>query len=356
MPPEKAAVSSPEYQMDKMMRYLEELLAIDSTTGWFEAKDRYLMDFAAKHGIPAVALNKGGVRFDLGGDGNPVCLSAHADEIGLMVRWINPDGTLRLEKIGGLHEFYAIDWNCNVYARNGKVYTGTVRRTNPGVHVMNDTERAELPKYDKNVVLTLDENVSSRADTEALGITIGDFVSPETRFTVTQSGYVKSRYLDDQACVAVLLALAEEISDGTVKPDRKVSMLFAEYEEIGHGGSCGIPDDTRDFIAFDIGVVGTDHSSSEHKVTIGVKDAAFPYHAVLTNELVQLCEKNAIPYVLDMPVPHYGSDANCALRAGYDVRHALVGPGVLETHGYERTHTDALQATFDLARAIVTEG
>lgn len=342
--------------MERMMRYLEELLAIDSPTGMFQKKDRYLLDFAAEKGIRAVALNKGGVRFDLGGEGNPVCLSAHADEIGLMVRWINPDGTLRLERIGGLHEFYAIGWNCNVYARNGKVYTGTVRRTNPGVHVMNDAERAELPKYDRNVVLTLDEDVTCRADTEALGITVGDYVAPETRLSVTPSGYVKSRYLDDQACVAAFLRLAEMIADGTVALKRRVSMLFAEYEEIGHGGSCGIPDDTRDFIAFDIGVVGTDHDSSEHKVTIGVKDAAFPYHAVLTNELVRLCEERDIPYVLDMPVPHYGSDANCALRAGYDVRHALVGPGVLETHGYERTHMDALRATLDLARAIVTAG
>lgn len=340
--------------MDKLIQYLEELLAIDSTTGLYEKKDQYMLDFAQTRGIQAVQLNKGGVRFDFPGEGNPVCLSAHLDEIGLMVRWINPDGTLRLEKIGGLHEFYAVGWNCKIYARNGNVYTGTVRRTNPSVHVMNDTERTALPKYDSNVVLTLDEDVRSKEDTEALGITIGDYVAPETRYVMTPSGYIKSRYLDDQACVAALLVLAEKIAEGSVTPSRKVSMLFAEYEEIGHGGSCGIPADTRDFIAFDIGVVGTDHSSDEHKLTIGVKDAAFPYHTGLTNELIQLCKQKEIPYVLDMLVPHYGSDANCALRAGYDVRHALVGPGVLETHGYERTHYDALKATYALAEAVVT--
>ena len=340
--------------MEKLMRYLNELLNIDSTTGFFAAKDAYLMDFAKSHGIDAVQLNKGGVRFDFGGEGNPVCLSAHADEIGLMVRRINPDGTIVLEKVGGLHEFYAIDWNCRVYARCGKVYTGTVRRKNPGVHVMSDAERASLPKYDSDVVLTLDEVVRSCEDVERFGITCGDCVAPETRFCVTPSGFVKSRYLDDQACVAALLSLAEDIANGVIHPSRKVSMLFAEYEEIGHGGSCGIPADTRDLIALDIGVVGTDHYSDEQKVTIGVKDAAFPYHTVLTNELAELCKANSIPYALDMLIPHYGSDADCALRAGYDVRHALIGPGVLETHGYERTHRDALQATLDLARAIVT--
>ena len=340
--------------MQKLLRYLEELMAIDSTTGFFRAKDDYLVRFAEARGIRATRLNKGGVVYDFGGEGNPVCMTAHADDIGLMVRRINPDGTLMLEKIGGLWEFYAIDWNCNVYARSGQVYTGTVRRRNPSLHLMTDAERDAIPRYDTNVVLTLDENVRSRADVEKLGITVGDCVAPEARYIVTPSGYVKSRYLDDQSCVAALLRLAEQIADGTVRPTRKVAFLFAEYEEIGHGGSCGFPADTRDFIALDIGASGPDTESDEHKVTIGVKDASFPYHTELTNELVNLCRKNNIPYALDMLLPRYGSDADAALRAGYDVRHALIGPGVLETHGYERTHTDALQALLSLCQAIVT--
>ena len=137
-----------------------------------------------------------------------------------------------------------------------------------------------------------------------------------------------------------------------MKLNRKVSLLFTEYEEIGHGGACGIPADTKDLIAVDIGCIGLDHDSDEHKVTITAKDTSFPYHTVLTDELVKLCEKNGIPYALDMMVPSYGSDADVSLRAGYDVRHALIGPGVRETHGYERTHTDALRATLALISAI----
>ena len=82
--------------MKELLSYLEALMAIDSTTGFFTEKDNYLMAFAKQRGIMAVRLNKGGVRFDFGGEGNPVCLTAHADEIGLMVRWIEPDGRLRL--------------------------------------------------------------------------------------------------------------------------------------------------------------------------------------------------------------------------------------------------------------------
>lgn len=339
--------------MEQMKQTLRELMAIDSTTGFFVDMDNFLLAEAKRMGIPAVQLNKGGVRFDMGGEGNPVTIAAHVDAIGLMVRQINADGTLSVIKIGGVHPYYALDWNCRIHARNGKIYTGTVRRKNPSVHLMSASEKETPMDLDTNLVLLLDEDVHCRADVEALGITCGDQVAIETRYQETEKGFIKSRYLDDKASAATVLRLAQMIANGEVKPNRKVSLLFTEYEEIGHGGACGIPADTRDLIAVDIGCIGLDHDSDEHKVTIATKDAAFPYHTVLTDELVKLCERDGIPYALDMMVPSYGSDADVSLRAGYDVRHALIGPGVRETHGYERTHEDALAATLALLTAIV---
>ena len=339
--------------MEQLKKTLRDLMSIDSTTGFFVDMDEYLLAEAKRMGIPAVQLNKGGVRFDLGGEGNPVTIAAHVDAIGLMVRQINADGTLAVIKVGGVHPYYALDWNCRVHARNGKIYTGTVRRKNPSVHLMSASEKETPMDLDTNLVLLLDEDVYSRADVEKLGITCGDQVAIETRYQETEKGFIKSRYLDDKASAATLLALAQRVADGRVKLNRKVSLLFTEYEEIGHGGACGIPADTRDLIAVDIGCIGLDHDSNEHKVTIATKDASFPYHTVLTDELVKLCEKNGIPYALDMMVPSYGSDADVSLRAGYDVRHALIGPGVRETHGYERTHVDALDATLRLITAVV---
>jgi len=338
--------------MDRLKMTLRELMAIDSTTGFFPEMDAYLLAEAKRMGFEAVQLNKGGVRIELGGEGNPVTIASHVDAIGLMVRRINADGTLAVIKVGGVHPYYALDWNCRVHARNGKIYTGTVRRKNPSVHLMSASERETPMDLDTNLVLLLDEDVYSRADVEKLGITCGDQVAIETRYQETENGFIKSRYLDDKASAATLLRLAQRVADGEVKLGRKVSLLFTEYEEIGHGGACGIPADTKDLIAVDIGCIGLDHDSDEHKVTITTKDASFPYHTVLTDELVKLCEKNDIPFALDMMVPSYGSDADVSLRAGYDVRHALIGPGVRETHGYERTHEDALRATLALISAV----
>ena len=284
--------------MEQLKKTLRELMSIDSTTGFFTDMDDYLLAEAKRMGVAAVQLNKGGVRFDLGGEGNPVTIAAHVDAIGLMVRQINADGTLSVIKVGGVHPYYALDWNCRVHARNGKVYTGTVRRKNPSVHLMSTADKETLMDLDTNLVLLLDEDVCSRADVEALGITCGDQVAIETRYQETEKGFIKSRFLDDKASAATLLTLAQRVADGRVKPNRKVSLLFTEYEEIGHGGACGIPEDTKDLIAVDIGCIGPDHDSDEHKVTITTKDTSFPYHTVLTDELIRLCEKNGIAYAL----------------------------------------------------------
>lgn len=338
-----------------ILPYLSALLEIDSTTGFFHQSDAYVLAEAKRLGFPARQLNKGGVQVTLGGEGNPVVIAAHMDAIGLMVRAILQDGRVRIVPVGGLQPYGAVDANVRVYARGGKVYTGTVRRTNPSVHLMTDEERAALPDYETNLVLVLDEPVHTKAEAESLGICCGDGIALDPQYRVTESGYVKSRFLDDKASCACLLALMQDVHDGRVKLNRKVTLLFTQYEEIGHGGACGIPEDTVDFIAVDIGCVGPVYDSDEQKVSIGVKDASFPYHTDLVTELIALCKKHGIPYALDMFLPRYGSDANVALRAGYDVRHALIGPGVLETHGYERTHIDALDATYRLVVALAAD-
>ena len=51
--------------------------------------------------------------------------------------------------------------------------------------------------------------------------------------------------------------------------------------------------------------------------------------------------------------PYYGSDADVALTAGYDVRHGLIGSGVYASHGYERSHVDGVKNTFELLKAYL---
>ncbi len=331
-----------------MLEQLKKLLAIDSTTGFYKPMENYLAEEIMRLGYQPHRLVKGGVSVDLGGKGNGLVMTAHADDIGFMVRYVNPDGTIRVCNVGGLHPFMVDEAGVRLYTRDGRVYMGNLRKMNPSLHLMQANERGETLDYEKNLFLFLDEEVHSAEDVAKLGIRCGDVLALEPNTVFTPSGYIKSRFLDDKVSVAVLLTYMKYLKEEGVALSRHVTVYFSLYEEVGHGGSCGMPNDTTDVLAVDIGCCGPTHSSDEKKVSIGTMDTAFPYHRGLVDDLIAAADAVNAQYALDIFIPYYGSDANAALRAGLDVRHGLIGPGVLSTHGYERTHIKSLEETYAL--------
>lgn len=333
------------------MEQFRALLAIDSTTGQFRAVQDYLEEELKRLGVPYSVCRKGGVIADLGGEGNALTITAHLDDIGLMVRHVNADGTLNVCPVGGLYPFYCVTENVRVYTRDGKVYTGNICRTPNSIHVTEEELRSVAPDFRTNVCVVLDQPVSTAADTKRLGIDTGDMIALYPRLECS-NGYIKSRFIDDKACAAVLLALIREIKTKGAKLSRKVYAYFSMYEEIGHGTSY-LPEDTCDILALDIAPTGPQQNSDERKVSIFAKDSRYPYHWELTNELRQAAIDAKVDFVMDIFTPHYGTDDDTSLVAGYDIRHAAIGPGTANSHGYERTHIDGLKNTYLLLAAYL---
>ena len=327
------------------------LLAVDSTTGQYEKIQELLIDMLDEMGFPYTVTHKGGVIADLGGEGDPLVVTAHLDDIGLMVRHINSDGTLKVCPVGGLYPFYCVTENVRVHTRDGKVYTGCVCRTPNSVHVTEEELREELGDYRSNVCVVLDEDVYSAEDTRALGVETGDMIALYPRFEFV-NGFIKSRFVDDKACAAVLLAAMRAVKAGEVRLSRKVYAYFAMYEEIGHGTSW-LPEGTKDILAIDIAPTGPDQNSDEHKVSIFAKDSRYPYHWGMTSELRAAAIRAGADFVMDIFTPHYGTDGDTSIAAGHDVRHAAIGPGTANSHGYERTHIAGLKATYELLTAYI---
>ena len=336
-----------------MLDQLKTLLKIDSTTGDYRQIQEYVGSVLKDFGYKPEFFNKGGLAAAIGGEGSPVCVSAHMDDIGLMVHRILDNGLLQVCPVGGLKAPGCEHSNVRVKTRDGRIYTGTLRRKYASLHTKPDEEYNDSSVSYEKLFIYLDEDVKTRDDVEKLGIRRGDIIALDPATVFTDSGYIKSRFLDDKACVALLLAYLYRLKKEGITPSRKVTAHFAAYEEIGHGGCCGIPEDTEEFLALDVGVVGPGQESDEHKVTVIAKDSRFPYHYETCTNIVNTAEDAGVAYALDVHLPHYGSDGDCALTAGYDVRHSAFGPGVLETHGYERTHVDSLRATFDLLTAYL---
>ncbi len=334
--------------MNFIKEQLYTLTSIPSPSSFTTKVTDYLLSELSSLGYSPERSNKGNVFVTLGGSGSPLVLAAHVDTLGAMVRSIKENGRLRPTTIGG-HQWSTADGeNCTIHTRDGRVYTGVVLNKEPSSHVAD--QKTEL--IEENMEILLDENVTSDQDTLALGIQTGDIIAMDPRTVVTESGYIKSRFLDDKLSAAILLGLARAVHEDAWKLNRKVSLLFTVYEEVGHGGSV-VPDDTEEMISVDMGCVGSDLGCTERMVSICAKDSGGPYNYDLITALSNLAKEKKLDYAIDI-YPHYGSDVETTLRAGYDIRHGLIGPGVYASHNYERSHMDGVRNTFELLKAYVT--
>ncbi len=339
-----------DMDMNYMMEQLQKLLSIDSPSGFTGKVTDYLLEEYTRLGYQPVKTKKGGVLVDLGGSGNAILTMAHVDTLGAMVAEIKSSGRLRLTRVGGLNANNVETENCRVYTLEGRVYEGTVQLQDASLHVNADYQKEERT-FDSVEVL-LDANVSSKEEVLALGIANGSFVCLEPRTRITESGYIKSRFLDDKLSTAILLAYAKYLKEEKVTPSRKVYQHITVFEETGHGACGSVPDDVEELLSIDMGCVGEGLECTERQVSICVKDGHGPYHYDVVKGLVEAAKRNNIAYATDV-YPFYGSDADAALSAGTDARHGLIGPGVYASHGYERSHKEGAAATLALLQAYL---
>jgi putative aminopeptidase FrvX len=223
--------------------------------------------------------------------------------------------------------------------------------TKASLHV-HGKQVGEVEREDESMEVRLDERVATAEEVRALGIEVGDLVAFDPRIEVSEAGFVRSRYLDDKASAACVLAAVKAMMDAGHQPAQRTTLHFSNYEEVGHGAATGFPPDLAELVAVDMAPVGEGQASDEFHTTICAKDSGGPYHAGLTAHLRSLAQQAGIPYKMDI-YPHYGSDGEAYWRAGGNVQVALLGPGVDASHNYERTHLDSLVATAQLVAAYL---
>ena len=338
-----------EYVLQKA----KELLEFNSPSGFcFEIMDK-ISAWVKEFGYAFETMNKGcGIITIPGKSNNKVIgLSAHVDTLGAMVRSITDNGTLKFTLIGGPIVPTLDSEYCRIRTRDGKIYTGTFLSTSPAAHVFEDSSSKK--RDTQNMEIRIDEVVKSKKDVEDIGIAVGDFVFIDPKTTITESGFIKSRFIDDKGSVACLISLLELMSRENIVPEYTTKILISTYEEVGHGASY-IPEDITEMIAVDMGCIGDDLSCSEYDVSICAKDSGGPYDYNMTTRLINLAKENDINFAVDI-YPMYGSDVVAALRGGNNIRGALIGPGVHASHGMERTHYNALENTIKLLYLYLTK-
>jgi putative aminopeptidase FrvX len=337
-----------------MLEQAAMLCQIPSPTGYTHAAIDYVEAELARLGVSASRTVKGALVAKLPGGvaaHGVRTLSAHVDTLGAMVKEITDNGRLKLTRIGG-YDWSTIEGEyCSVHPADRPKVTGTILTTKASAHVFG-SELAELKRDQKSLEVRLDEPTRTAEDVKALGIEVGDFVSFDPRTTITPSGFIKSRHLDDKACVAILLGVAKALTEGNQAPAAPSYVFISNFEEVGHGSSAGLPDGTKELIAVDMAAVGKGQTSDEFATTVCVKDSSGPYDYELSRRLIRLARENDIDCRVDI-YPDYASDVSQALRAGWDVRGGLVGPGVDASHSFERLHRTSLEETARLLLAYL---
>ncbi len=338
-------MSLPSIDTPYMLNFLSDLLNTASPTGFTDTAIEFIEKTLAA--FPEVSMSrtrKGALLVTLPGeqDDQPRALTAHTDTLGAMVKEIKGNGRLKMTKLGGFAWNTVEGEGCTVFTLDGKKIRGSILLSKASAHVYG-AQVSDAKRDDDIMEIRLDERVSNPDEVRALGIQVGDYVAFDPRVEIT-NGFVRSRHLDDKACVANLVAVVKALHDAGLKPKQRTYLLISNYEEVGHGAAVGFPEDTTELVAVDMAAVGDGQTSDEFHSTLCVKDSGGPYHHGLSRRLRQLANQYEIPYKVDI-YPYYGSDGEAFWRAGGNVALALIGPGVDASHNYERTHTDALVAT-----------
>ena len=337
--------------MINVLEFAKKILSIPSPTGYSKEVIAHLEDEVKSRGLKYSKNKKGNLIIEFPGKTDYVtALSSHVDTLGAIVRSVNSNGTLKFSVLGGPQLATYDGEYCTIITRDGKKFTGTFLSNAPSSHVYKDA--ANLPRNDENMHIRLDEVVKSKDDVSKIGIGTGDFIAVDPKTEITESGFIKSRFLDDKISVAILFGLIDHLLDNKIIPNNTLKFIISTYEEMGHGAS-NIPY-ADEMIAVDMGCIGQDLNCTEYDVSICVKDSSGPYDFDLTNSLINIAKNNKLNYAVDV-YPFYGSDVSAALRGGNDIKGALIGPGVAASHGMERTHKDAVEATLSLLITYVTK-
>ncbi|WP_298469883.1 M42 family metallopeptidase [uncultured Psychrobacillus sp.] len=341
-----------KFQEQETVSLLKQLVEIPSPSGYTKDIMDFMEQFLKDIDVNYIRTNKGALIATILGENDTKhrLLTAHTDTLGAMVKEVKSSGRLKLAMVGGFN------WNavegeyCTIHTADGRKIRGTILMHQTTVHVYKNA--TTLARDEQNIEVRVDEKVKSASETRELGIEVGDFVSFDPRFEQTESGFIKSRHLDDKASTALLLQLMKAIKENKWTIPYTTHFYISNNEEIGFGGNSNIPEQTVEYIAVDMGAIGDGQTSDEYTVSICAKDSSGPYHYELTRNLVELAKAEGIDYKLDI-YPYYGSDASAAIRAGFDVKHALFGPGIEASHAYERTHIQSLENTAKLLYSYI---
>ena len=251
-------------------------------------------------------------------------LAAHADEVGMMVTYIDSNGFLSFQEIGGIDTNLLPGQRVEIHNRNG-IVTGIIGKK--PIHLQDRDAKAK--DYDAED-LWIDIAANDKKDAERM-VEIGDYITYQTQPLSLKHEVWTSKGLDDKVGLLTLIEVAKALSGKL--PAMDVYFVVSVQEELGARGirtaTLGI--NPEQGIAIDV-THATDYptcspqKSGEIKLGNGIVIAKGPnIDQLMGRKLIDLAHQHNIKYQIEPFARPIGTDANFMQISGTGVKTAFMG-------------------------------
>lgn len=292
----------------------------------------------------------------------PLRIMAHMDEIAMIVKRINEDGSLRVNPLGGSYPGSFGQGPVDILGHHavipGILSFGSMHTTKESAetHKIMPKEfsgEGSAPFWD-NV------HVTTRLSSQALA---ESGIYPGTRVVIARTrrqlhelkDCIAGYFLDNRAAMAIAIETLRELRHSKKKLKNDLFAVFSVSEEIGGHGACyaarTLPGDIT--IAIDVGPVAKEYQTLLSPDPIIVyQDGMATYDKTTCDHLFNLGKK--LKFTPQRAVfSTYGSDASIARSIGQSAKATLLCLPVENTHGYEITHKESLERCQQLLLAYL---
>ena len=327
------------------MRYLKDLCLLGATAGDEESVRAYILSHLGAHPYTVDAL--GNVIVEKKGKHpahRKIMLSAHMDEVGVIITHITDEGFLKFATVGGIDAKALLGKRVRIHSLLGVIGTAPIHLTE---------DESVMPKAEQ---MYIDIGAKDRAEAQQY-VALGDRGVFESDYVCFGEGYIKSKAIDDRFGCAVLLNLLEE------DLECDVTLCFCTMEEIGLKGSGAAANRVQP----DIGIVIESTTANDvcgvqgservcvlgEGVVVSFMDGATMYDKALYESTMKLAEKAHIKAQTKTKIAG-GKDAAARQRAGNGARVLALSVPTRYIHsGACVAKQEDMQSTYDLLKALI---
>jgi len=339
-------------QYDQLFVTIEELVMHHSPSGVENEIDELLLAKFQNLGVETWQDRAGNIIAKIPGlrEEGAIGITAHKDEIGAIVKEIEPTGNLQIRKLGG-----SFPW---VYGEGVVDIIGD-EKTISGIlcfgsrHVSHESPQKS---QQENKPLVWEqawvETKLSLKELASAGIRPGSrvVVGKHRKKPIRLKDYIGSYTLDNKASVAILLALALEIKH----PPVDIYLVASAKEEVGAIGALFFTQNQKldGLIALEICPLSSEYPIKEGPAPVLLSQDGYGiYDEDLNRQLDKAAQSEGIPLQF-AAISGFGSDASIAMKFGHVARGACLGFPTQNTHGYEIAHLGAIANCIKLLRGF----